>query len=75
MPWGPSGGFWPGMIFMLLFWVLIILGVIALVAWLAKQGRPDSHAGPESPLDVLKKRYARGEIDKEEYESIKKDLS
>jgi putative membrane protein len=75
MPWGPGGGFWLGAVFMLLIWTLIILGVVALVAWLAKQSRPGAQTPTESPLDVLNKRYARGEIGKEEYESIKKDLA
>jgi len=35
-------------------------------------GQPDTRL--ETPLEILKKRYARGEIDKEEYESIKNDL-
>ncbi|MBI2563529.1 MAG: SHOCT domain-containing protein, partial [candidate division NC10 bacterium] len=44
--------------------------------WLVEQGRPGSASGPggESALDILKKRYARGEIGKEEFEAKKKDL-
>jgi putative membrane protein len=64
------------MIFMLLFWVLIIAGIVLAVKWLVEQGRwggaPAS--GGESAVDILKKRYARGEIGKEEFEAKKKDL-
>lgn len=81
MPWGwGMGGGWGfgifGMIFMLVFWVLIIAGIVLVVRWLVEQGRPGSPSGPagESALDVLKKRYARGEIGKEEFDQKKRDL-
>ena len=78
MPWGMfgggAGGF--GMVFMLLFWVLLIAGVVLVVKWLVEQGRPGGAPalGAESALEILKKRYARGEIDKEEFEAKKRDL-
>ena len=83
MPGAMFGGSWGGwgfgilgMVFMLVFWVLIIAGIVLLVRWLVEQGRPGSASGPggESALDILKKRYARGEIGKEEFEAKKKDL-
>ena len=75
-PWG-SGGFGIfGMVFMLVFWVLIIAGIVLVVKWLVEQGRSGGApgSGGESALDILKKRYARGEIGKEEFEAKKKDL-
>ncbi len=83
MPGGTFGGPWAGggfgifgMIFMLAFWVLIIVGILLGVKWLFEQGRPGGTSGPggESAVDILKKRYARGEIGKEEFEAKKKDL-
>jgi len=59
------GGMW---IFTLLFWVLVIAGVVLLVKSLSKQNTL------ESALEILKKRYARGEIDKETFERMKKDI-
>jgi len=67
---GGFGGF--GFIFMIIWWVLIVAGIVALVKWLMNQGRDGSS---KSALDILKERYARGEIDKNEFENRKKDLS
>lgn len=52
---------------------LFVVAVVAAVKWLWGQKTPFVR-GEESPLDILKKRYARGEIDKEEFERIKNDL-
>ncbi len=67
---------WLNPIMMLMFWVAIILGIIFFIRW-----QVDSRVGSrspkseDSPLDILKKRYARGEIGKEEFEEKKKDLT
>lgn len=81
MPWmmGWSGfGFSPlWWLPMLLFWALIIGGIALLVAWLFRQGRPiEAGPGPgvERALDILKERYARGEITREQYEQMRHDL-
>ncbi len=57
---------------MIFWWVLIILLVVVIVSALmnnSTQSRPQ-----ESPMDILKRRYASGEIDKEEFEERKKEL-
>ncbi len=55
------------------FWILIIAGSVWLVLWLARRM---GVVGParESPLDILKVRYARGEITKQQFEEMKRDL-
>ena len=65
-----------GMFLMLVFWVLVIAGIVLVVKWLVEQGRQPGGPRPsgESALDILKKRYAQGEIGREEFETKKRDL-
>lgn len=67
MGWG-----WFGPFLMIAFWALAILGIIYLVKALISRGV--SSPKEASPLDILKKRYAKGEIDHEEFIKRKKDL-
>lgn len=76
---GNWGGFgWWGMgfgfIFMTLFGLLILLGIAALIRWLVSQSWRNHGASPKTPLEILQERYARGEIDRNEYEQKKQDL-
>ena len=70
--WGVWGMWGIGMMFfMLLFWGLIIVGVVLGIRWLINQGK---ESRSDSALEILRQRYARGEINKEEFEGKKKDL-
>jgi putative membrane protein len=76
MMWGfPMG--WFGMIFMSIFWIAAIVGLIFLVRWLIQSTRrvKDTGFGSSRALDILKERYAKGEISKEEFDRIKKDIA
>ncbi|CAG0987922.1 hypothetical protein METP2_02385 [Methanosarcinales archaeon] len=64
-----SGGYW---ILGLIFWILLIIGLVLLIKYLWERG--GAKRGEESALEILKKKYARGEISKEEFEEKKKDL-
>ncbi|HEX8347243.1 MAG TPA: hypothetical protein VF657_21265 [Actinoplanes sp.] len=71
MYWGNGMGGW-GMVLMtvigLLFWALVIVGIVALVRYLDSDGR---RGGPEmhrpTPQQTLAERFARGNIDEDEY--------
>ena len=67
---------WFGMIFMLAFWGLVIIALIFLVKWLiqATSGKKATPTSSNRGLEILKERYARGEIDKLEFDSKKRDL-
>jgi putative membrane protein len=68
---GGYGGLGSG-ILALLFWILVIAGIIYLIRYLGQDARDRQQS--KTPLDILKERYARGEIDKEEFERRKRDL-
>jgi putative membrane protein len=69
---GEYGWYGPGFgwMFMMLVWVLVIVGVVALIKWLSWS--PTQRG--ETPLAILKARYARGEVSKEEYERMRHEL-
>ena len=87
--WGGSGGWqmgpgmmggwgmgWFGMIFMIFFWVLVIMGLAFLIKWLIQTTKGASpEQGSSRAIDILKERYAGGEITKEEFEQMKKDIT
>ena len=64
------------MFMMTAFWFLVLLGLALLVRWLWRAGSRIVALQPpeESAMEILKKRYARGEIGKEEFEAKKRDL-
>ncbi|MBA7695536.1 hypothetical protein ES703_104164 [subsurface metagenome] len=66
-----SMGWWM-IVWMVVFWG----GLIALIVWGIKKLTERGNSTPKrSPLDIAKERYAKGEISREEFEQIKKDLS
>lgn len=79
--WGGQGWspfMWIMPIMMFVFWILIIVGVVFLVRWLIESSKTSGGTHPrigEHPVDILKKRYANGEITKEQFDQMKKDLT
>ncbi len=67
--WGMTGY---GVFMMVLFWGLVIAGIVLVIRLLTGSSRPDT--GEETPVEILKKRYAKGEVTKAEYEEKMKDL-
>ena len=85
MMWGyPNmmGGFfggglgWIGMVFGFIFFILLVIGIIFLIVWLVKRSNnPGVENKTDSKyLEVLKERYARGEITKDQFDNMKRDL-
>jgi putative membrane protein len=66
--WG-HGPFWGGGFFMVIFWICIIFLIVFILKGTCRRG-PQL----ETALDILKKRYAAGEINKEEFEEMKQDI-
>ena len=72
MHWDYGWGMGLGWIFMILFWALVIMGIVFLIK--LASGGLKGEKKEETALDILKKRYAKGEIGREEFEDKKKDL-
>lgn len=75
--WGDTGWGWGmgfGMIGMVLFWVLVIFGVLALVKLVSGSSATSGPPPSKTALDMLNERYARGEIDTQEFEERKRGL-
>ena len=85
---GPWGGHWgPGMmgggfggiafVFMIIFWVLVIIGLLLIIRLLLQKTSTKTRimAGSSNALGILEERYARGEIEKDEFDQKKKILA
>jgi putative membrane protein len=72
-PMGWMGGVWGlgMMLMMVVFWGLLIAGIVLAIRWLAGQG---GRSRSDRALDILRERYARGEINKDEFEAKQRDL-
>ncbi len=68
-----------GWVLMILFWGLVIAGVIVLVRWLTSSASRRERDMPplahKTPADILRERYARGEIEREEFLQRLEDLN
>lgn len=63
-----------GFFIMVLFWGLVIAGVVFAVRWVFSSGAMKSSLGHKAPVEILKRRYARGEIDRQEFVTRKQEL-
>jgi putative membrane protein len=69
--WGVHGFFGGGM---WLLWIGLIVVLVLVVRAMSGAGSAQGGGQPRSPREILDERYARGEIDKEEYDQKRKDL-
>ena len=58
---------------LVLFWGVVIAGIVLAIRWMVSHGRPSRPT--DAALDILRQRYARGDITQEEFEAKKRDLS
>jgi len=73
--WGGGWGMFFGPIWMLLFLAILVALVVLLVRWLSGSSAGGLNvAATKAPLDILRERFARGEIDEEEFDKRKKVL-
>ena len=71
--WGMWGAWGVGMLLvMLTFWVFAIVALVAAIRWLIG---PVPQPGRDHALEILRERYARGEVSKEEFDAKKRDLT
>ncbi len=73
MHWYPEMMGWGEGIGMIFFWIILVVLVVVLVKWLISQSS-ERVEKRDDPMDILRRRYAKGEIDKTEFEEKAKDL-
>jgi putative membrane protein len=75
-PYGYGGGWMAlGWLTMLVFWALVIVGIVAVIRWAGARNVPSPRGPGDTALEILKRRYASGEITKEQYEEMKRDIA
>ena len=76
MMWGGYYGMFFGPLMMIVFIAVAVIVVVLLVRWLGGPGQGSAlHSPPvKTPLDILKERFAKGEIDKEKFEERRRVL-
>ena len=73
--WGFDMG-WGGMVFQFFLWIAVVgLALWAIIRFSSVGNSDADQEGGESAMDILRQRYARGEIDREEFEEKKRDLA
>jgi putative membrane protein len=71
--WPMASAMW---LLMFIFWVLVIVGIVIVIRRFAAPPRHPPEAGgrEDSPLEILRRRYAAGEIDREQFARMKREL-
>lgn len=70
--WGWMVGGW---IMMVVFWGLVIVGIVALIRGLGDRGPSGQTRHLELPVEILRRRYAAGELTKEQFEEMKRNVA
>ena len=72
--WGGSGMAF-GPLWMIVWLVVLVVGIVAIVRWLGEKGGAGGDRPTRGAREILDERYARGEIDREEYMKRKQDIT
>ena len=73
--WGSDlGAWWLWVVFYIFFLAGIVILIVFLVKVITGSGKKILPPSKEDPLDILKKRYAKGEINKEQFDQMKEDI-
>jgi len=72
---GMGWGWMVGSIMMVVFWALVIIGIVALVKVMMARSGASQSRNAEIPLEILRRRYAAGDLTKEQFEAMKKDVA
>jgi len=64
-----------GWIMMVVFWGLVIAGIVALVRVVGDRSQSTQTSRPENPVEILRRRYAAGELTKEQFEEMKRTVA
>ena len=80
MMWEHTGGWgmgWIGLgiVHMVLFWGVVIVVIVMLVRWLSgESGTGSPSPAAKTPMDILRERYARGDVDHADFDRMRRDL-
>ena len=74
-PYWNGGGWWWMGVMMVVFLALVIVGIVALVRFVVIPSATPRVSGSETPLEILRRRYAAGELTKEQFEQMKRDIA
>ena len=75
-PWSAGRWGWGGMHLLGgLFWLLVLAGIVLLITSAMRHQGAAPGAPQEAPLEILKRRLAKGEITREQYDELKKEVS
>lgn len=77
MHWNDWTGGWglTMMLIMSMFWLIVLGGIIWFLVWAIRRMSAGGTPQQETPIDILNRRYAQGEISREEFERMKRELS
>lgn len=73
--WGWNMGNFSGGLWMFIIWIAIIGLIVWAITAAVRSNQNTGHTSSTSAQDIARSRYARGEINKEQYEHLRKDLA